>query len=62
MWDEAKQIPHTAHTTNFVSCSFVGTSISNLSNGTLADIAPTMLDLLSITKPYEMSGNSLILK
>lgn len=62
MWDEAKQIPHTAHTTNFVSCSFVGTSISNLSNGTLADIAPTMLDLLSITKPYEMSGNSLVLK
>ena len=60
MWDEEKQIPHTAHTTNLVSCSIVGTSITNLSDGTLADIAPTMLDLLNIDKPTEMSGNSLI--
>ena len=60
MWDEKKQIPHTAHTTNLVSCSFVGGGISSLSDGTLADIAPTMLDLLNITKPAEMSGKSLI--
>ncbi len=60
MWDEEKQIPHTAHTTNLVSCSFVGGSISSLSNGTLADIAPTMLDLLNIAKPSEMSGQTLI--
>ena len=62
MWDEEKQIPHTAHTTNLVSCSFVGGNISSLSDGTLADIAPTMLDLLHITKPIEMSGKSLIEK
>ena len=60
MWDAEKQIPHTAHTTNLVSCSFVGGDISGLSDGTLADIAPTMLDLLNITKPAEMSGKSLI--
>ena len=60
MWDDEKQVPHTAHTTNLVSCSLVGGSFSSLSNGTLADIAPTMLDLLNITKPTEMSGISLI--
>ena len=60
MWNEEKQIPHTAHTTNLVSCSIVGASITSLSDGTLADIAPTMLDLLNIKKPTEMSGNSLI--
>ncbi len=62
MWDEEKQVPHTAHTTNLVSCSFVGGDISSLSDGTLADIAPTMLDLLHIAKPTEMSGKSLIEK
>jgi 2,3-bisphosphoglycerate-independent phosphoglycerate mutase len=62
MWDVEKQIPHTAHTTNLVFCSFVGGDISRLSDGTLADIAPTMLDLLNITKPAEMSGKSLIEK
>ena len=60
MWDEEKQIVHTAHTTNLVSCSIVGSPITSLSDGTLADIAPTMLDLLNIEKPTEMSGNSLI--
>ena len=62
MWDEIKKIPHTAHTTNLVSFSIVGASIDNLSDGTLADIAPTMLDLLNIKKPNEMSGISLINK
>jgi 2,3-bisphosphoglycerate-independent phosphoglycerate mutase len=38
----------------------VGGDISALSDGTLADIAPTMLDLLNISKPAEMSGKSLI--
>ena len=60
MWDEEKNIPHTAHTTNLVSCSIFGASITGLSDGTLADIAPTMLDLLNIVKPTEMSGKSLI--
>ena len=62
MWDEIKKIPHTAHTTNLVSFSIVGASVDNLSDGTLADIAPTMLDLLNIKKPNEMSGISLINK
>ena len=60
MWNNEQKIPHTAHTTNLVSCSIVGGDLSSLSDGTLADIAPTMLDLLNITKPAEMSGKSLI--
>ena len=51
--------PFTAHTTNPVPFCVVGADV-NLKNGRLADIAPTMLDLMGIEKPAEMSGESLI--
>ena len=51
--------PMTAHTTNPVRFIVTKDGI-NLRNGCLADIAPTMLDLLNITKPNDMTGKSLI--
>ncbi|MBQ3405170.1 MAG: alkaline phosphatase family protein, partial [Oscillospiraceae bacterium] len=52
--------PHTAHTTNEVPCIAVGADVK-LRPGRLADVAPTMLDILGIEKPAEMSGESLII-
>lgn len=51
--------PHTAHTTNPVPCLLVG-SERNLNDGILADIAPTILDLMGLTQPHEMTGKSLL--
>ena len=54
--------PHTAHTTNPVPLILV-TKNKNLklkSGGKLADLAPTMLDLMNLEKPEEMTGNSLL--
>jgi 2,3-bisphosphoglycerate-independent phosphoglycerate mutase len=52
--------PFTAHTTNKVPFYIVGASV-NLRDGRLADIAPTMLDLMGLEKPAEMDGETLIL-
>ena len=53
--------PMTAHTTNLVRLIVTKDGL-NLNNGKLADIAPTILDLLNVKKPDEMTGNSLIVK
>ena len=53
--------PFTAHTTNPVPFYIVGASVK-LRDGRLADIAPTMLDLMGLEKPAEMDGETLILK
>ena len=52
--------PFTAHTTNLVPLYIVGAS-AQLRDGRLADIAPTMLDLMGLEKPAEMDGQTLIL-
>lgn len=52
--------PHTAHTTNLVPFCIVGAKV-NLRDGKLADIAPTMLDLMGLEKPEEMDGETLII-
>jgi len=52
--------PFTAHTTNPVPFHIVGASVK-LRNGRLADIAPTMLDLMGLAKPEEMDGETLIM-
>lgn len=59
MVDE-KGNPHTAHTTNIVPFILVGEGEYRLHSGKLADIAPTLLELLGIEKPQLMTGNSLI--
>ena len=51
--------PFTAHTTNLVPFYIVGASVK-LRDGRLADIAPTMLDLMGLEKPAEMDGKTLI--
>ena len=51
--------PYTAHTTNPVPFYIVGADVK-LRDGKLADIAPTMLDLMGLQKPAEMDGETLI--
>jgi 2,3-bisphosphoglycerate-independent phosphoglycerate mutase len=54
--------PHTAHTLNPVPFILVNppAEIGHLENGRLSDIAPTLLDILSLPKPASMTGHSLI--
>ncbi len=53
----------TAHTTNVVPLVLIGeTNGAKLKNGRLADLAPTMLDLMGLEKPDEMTGESLLTK
>jgi len=52
--------PFTAHTTNPVPFCIVGADV-RLRDGRLADIAPTMLDLMGLNKPEEMDGKTLII-
>ena len=54
--------PHTAHTTNPVPLILVGMEDVKLKEGKLADLAPTMLDIMGLAKPEEMTGESLIEK
>ena len=54
--------PHTAHTVGPVPLVYVGERAASLrSGGALRDIAPTLLDLLDLPKPTDMSGHSLLL-
>lgn len=59
---DASGNPHTAHTSNQVPLILVGedTRQRSLRPGILADMAPTLLELLQLTKPEEMSGTSLL--
>jgi len=61
MRDEEEK-PHTAHTTNPVPFILVNEDLKNvvLRRGRLEDIAPTVLYLLGIPKPIQMTGNCLI--
>lgn len=54
--------PHTAHTTNPVPLILVGMENVKLKEGRLADLAPTMLAIMGLEKPEEMTGESLIEK
>ena len=61
MIDPATGGPHTAHTINLVPISVVGAPEGcDLRSGRLSDIAPTLLDLMKIAKPPEMTGESLL--
>ncbi|MFS1514877.1 2,3-bisphosphoglycerate-independent phosphoglycerate mutase [Chengkuizengella sp. SCS-71B] len=54
--------PHTAHTTNPVPLIVTDKSVSLREGGILADIAPTLLELLQLEQPVEMTGTSIIKK
>ncbi|MBA2650687.1 MAG: 2,3-bisphosphoglycerate-independent phosphoglycerate mutase [Tatlockia sp.] len=61
MYDETTKQAHTAHTCRPVPLLFVGGDWQfNCKNGSLIDIAPTILALLDIKKPAEMTGNALL--
>jgi 2,3-bisphosphoglycerate-independent phosphoglycerate mutase len=54
--------PHTAHTTNLVQLFYVGPDQDQrrLNDGKLADVAPTLLAMLGVTQPEDMTGKSLL--
>ncbi|MDV7186134.1 2,3-bisphosphoglycerate-independent phosphoglycerate mutase [Lutibacter sp. TH_r2] len=52
--------PHTAHTTNPVPFILVDKDLKNINSGVLGDIAPTILKLMGIEQPEEMTQHSLI--
>ena len=52
--------PNTAHTTNPVPLFLVGSNSEKISNGRLCDLAPTILKLMGVEIPKEMTGNVLI--
>lgn len=65
MWDPTVNGPHTAHTLNPVEVFVVGEEYSAgrtemRAGGRLADIAPTVLTLMGLPKPAEMTGESLV--
>lgn len=64
MWDEKQNAPFTAHTTNPVPCVLVDDTRKDVklrSDGRLSDLSPTLLDLMGVEKPAEMTGNTLII-
>jgi 2,3-bisphosphoglycerate-independent phosphoglycerate mutase len=62
MWDDELNAPHTAHTSNPVPVIVVHESLRGrpIRNGSLRDIAPTMLELVGIPPSPEMTGDSLL--
>ena len=60
MWDYKNNVPCTSHTTNPVNFIVVGLGDVAVRDGGLADIAPTMLKILDLPKPDDMTGHSLI--
>ncbi len=65
MWDPEHNAPHTSHTLNLVEVFVVGEGFTAAgtklrAGGRLADIAPTLLELMGLPKPPEMTGESLI--
>lgn len=63
MWDEAQNAPFTAHTTLPVPCMLIDDTRKDAKlreGGRLCDLAPTLLELLGLPIPAEMTGKSLI--
>jgi len=60
MHDVDSDQPHTAHTLNLVPCVYVGRPARMAEGGSLQDIAPTLLAMLGVAKPVEMTGRSLL--
>jgi 2,3-bisphosphoglycerate-independent phosphoglycerate mutase len=54
--------PNTAHTTNPVPIWILSPDVAKVNDGILADVAPTILDMMQIEKPELMSGLSLVVR
>lgn len=63
LYDTSTEQPNTAHTNNPVPFLYVGpNSLKFRSRGALADIAPTILEVLQLTTPPQMTGDSLLVR
>src|SRR5438445_772154 len=60
MHDQGTGQAHIAHTLNLVPCLYVGRTASMSSGGALQDVAPTLLAMMGLPQPQEMTGRSLI--
>jgi 2,3-bisphosphoglycerate-independent phosphoglycerate mutase len=61
MVDPASAQEHTAHTSNLVPLVYLGPQKINLrEGGSLCDVAPTLLNLMGLDIPEEMTGKSLV--
>jgi 2,3-bisphosphoglycerate-independent phosphoglycerate mutase len=60
MLDTANAQPHTAHTTNLVPFLYVGRSARLAETGALEDISPTLLRMMGLPQPREMTGRPLV--
>ena len=64
MWDDEENVPYTAHTVSnpvpfiVVDDRYVGKQLQE--GGSLCDVAPTLLAMMGIAKPEEMTGKSLL--
>ena len=60
MTSEPSDVPHTAHTNNVVPAIYVGNRKAQVQKGSLVDIAPTVLSLMTVPIPDEMTGSPFI--
>lgn len=60
MFDYDSNQPHTQHTTNLVPCIYIGRNAKIREGGALQDVAPTLLAMMGVAKPSEMTGESLV--
>jgi 2,3-bisphosphoglycerate-independent phosphoglycerate mutase len=60
MFDGENNQLHTQHTTNLVPFIYVGRKASVSSTGALSDLAPTLLNMMGVPQPAEMTGKSLV--
>ena len=60
MYDEQVQQSHTQHTTNPVPFIYVGEKAQIREGGSLQDVAPSLLTILGLDQPAQMTGHSLI--
>lgn len=60
MQDYKNNQPHTQHTTNLVPMIYIGREASLDNDGALSDLAPTLLNMMGVDQPTEMTGKNLI--
>jgi len=60
MMDYANNQPHTQHTTNLVPLLYVGRPAHMAETGALSDLAPTLLKMMGVPQPAEMTGHALV--
>jgi 2,3-bisphosphoglycerate-independent phosphoglycerate mutase len=60
MYDATNNQPHTQHTTNLVPLIYIGRHAVLNENGALSDLAPTLLYMMGLPQPAEMTGKNLL--